>query len=96
MNCRFCFDNDGNMIAPCNCKGSSKWVHVGCFVKWILRSPNPQRCEICNKAYVDGPISPPPTPPSDVVTYFDSDLALSDLTFMFRAFLKIANGLVSS
>ena len=28
--CRFCFcgDEDGELIAPCLCKGDQKWIHV--------------------------------------------------------------------
>jgi len=29
--CRFCLEEDGEMIAPCLCKGSTKWVHRECL-----------------------------------------------------------------
>jgi len=35
--CRICLDEDCNridVIAPCNCSGSSKWVHRTCLDKW--------------------------------------------------------------
>jgi len=36
--CRICFETaeDGGeaLIAPCKCKGSSKWIHLGCLRRW--------------------------------------------------------------
>ena len=34
--CRICFDqfDDDELISPCRCKGTSKWVHRGCLNKW--------------------------------------------------------------
>lgn len=34
--CRICLDGDKhqNMIAPCRCKGTSKWVHRECLDQW--------------------------------------------------------------
>jgi len=35
-NCRICLEDEdpGTMIAPCRCKGSSKWVHRDCLDLW--------------------------------------------------------------
>ena len=50
--CRICLDeeNDQGMIAPCRCKGTSKWVHRECLDQW--RANNAQdlafsRCMEC-------------------------------------------------
>jgi E3 ubiquitin-protein ligase DOA10 len=32
--CRFCLVDSGELVAPCECKGSSAWVHVGCLRQW--------------------------------------------------------------
>ena len=34
--CRICLDGDNeqDMIAPCRCKGTSKWVHRACLDQW--------------------------------------------------------------
>ena len=34
--CRICLDehNEQDMIAPCRCKGTSKWVHRSCLDQW--------------------------------------------------------------
>ena len=36
--CRICLENDHpqDMIAPCKCKGSSKWVHRQCLDQWRI------------------------------------------------------------
>lgn len=32
--CRYCLIGEGDLIAPCNCIGSQKWVHRECLRKW--------------------------------------------------------------
>ena len=56
MECRICFeDNDPeNMIAPCNCNGTSKWVHRKCIEKWIRESEFEEaskKCMECKQDY---------------------------------------------
>ncbi len=56
--CRICFEeinnnnnnNDNSLISPCKCKGSMKWVHHNCLVKWITIS-NKKRCQTCHYTY---------------------------------------------
>lgn len=55
--CRICFDKDNqeDMIAPCNCSGSSKYVHRECLDKWRAQNPsndNFNRCNQCLFNYV--------------------------------------------
>jgi E3 ubiquitin-protein ligase DOA10 len=38
------------VIAPCNCKGTSKYVHEHCLQQW-RRSQRRFRCEICHSQY---------------------------------------------
>jgi len=61
LNCRYCFNNDieRNLIAPCECKGGQKWVHIECLRKWqksvlLSQSTNPryrtnidEKCNVC-------------------------------------------------
>ena len=35
--CRYCFE-PGELIAPCKCIGSNKWVHKRCLAKWQYTS----------------------------------------------------------
>lgn len=35
--CRFCFDDEeefGPLIAPCDCKGGQKYIHLSCLRQW--------------------------------------------------------------
>ena len=34
--CRICFDEAGELVSPCACRGSSGVVHVECLTKWAL------------------------------------------------------------
>jgi hypothetical protein len=54
--CRICHDDaDGHrLIAPCRCKGSSKWVHRNCLDVWRsspLRDDVFDACEVCQAKY---------------------------------------------
>ena len=55
--CKICFDYEttkNQVINPCRCRGSSKFIHESCLRLWILcKYPeviNP-RCEICRYSY---------------------------------------------
>ena len=32
--CRYCFDDEGPLISPCNCKGGQAFVHLSCLRRW--------------------------------------------------------------
>ena len=49
MTCRICFE-DGELIQPCHCKGSTAYVHEHCLIKWLTVS-NRTDCEICKFEY---------------------------------------------
>ena len=36
--CRYCFEDTGELISPCNCEGSNKYVHRECLAKWQYNS----------------------------------------------------------
>lgn len=53
--CRICFENetiDNELIRPCKCKGSHKYIHRSCLMTWIhVNRYNPEKrdyCDICN------------------------------------------------
>ena len=50
MTCRICLEDEGEMIQPCNCKGTSANVHPDCLVKWLNISQKTE-CEICKFQY---------------------------------------------
>ena len=49
--CRICFEKNNKdiMINPCKCKGSIKWVHHNCLLKWITISK--KYCQSCKYYY---------------------------------------------
>lgn len=58
--CRICLggvddeDTLGRLISPCLCKGSMKYVHVGCLNTWRARSPKREshyKCDTCKYSF---------------------------------------------
>jgi hypothetical protein len=51
--CRICFENDTVefLVAPCNCKGSAKFVHNECLKQWNELRPNNKN--ICNECCIE-------------------------------------------
>ena len=49
MTCRICLE-DGELIQPCDCRGSSAHVHEKCLIKWLQVSKRTD-CEICHFQY---------------------------------------------
>lgn len=53
--CRICLENiPENLISPCNCKGTSAYIHESCLKKWIMlnyKSNSDLKCEICGHEY---------------------------------------------
>ena len=57
--CRYCFEgeiNDDELISPCLCKGTQKYIHLKCLQNWrSINKDNPEKrdfCEICKYHYV--------------------------------------------
>lgn len=54
--CRICYqlDSSQNLISPCHCEGSIKFVHKKCIQKFINITENEQftrYCSVCNYKY---------------------------------------------
>ena len=54
--CRICLldNNQEDLISPCSCKGTSKYVHRECLAKWINVTSNTDarlKCLSCNSEY---------------------------------------------
>ena len=48
--CRYCFEGkeEGELIAPCACRGHQKWAHHSCLIKWQRRQGRgTASCEVC-------------------------------------------------
>ena len=48
--CRICFDCGGNLLSPCECRGSLGHVHFECLCNWI-HSSGKTDCTICKSDY---------------------------------------------
>ena len=61
--CRYCFEESGILISPCNCLGTNKYVHKECLAKWqyssiLAQSTHPKYqtnieeiCNVCNSKF---------------------------------------------
>jgi len=62
--CRYCLsdEDEADLVAPCQCKGSAKYVHKRCLKEWFAAKNNSmvipgyftqfnQACEICHTSY---------------------------------------------
>jgi len=53
--CRICYENEtdnNDIIEPCRCGGSIRWVHKKCLLKWINMNPTRNsKCDICKFSY---------------------------------------------
>jgi len=49
--CRYCLgnDNEENLIVPCKCRGSSRYVHRNCLDNWRIQGVNDQNFKRCNE-----------------------------------------------
>ena len=56
--CRICLEaGDGsNLVMPCECAGTCKYVHRECLEHWILERGS-ARCEVCKTVYKDEAIT---------------------------------------
>ena len=55
--CRICLEEDelNNLISPCLCKGTLKYVHKNCLNEWRIVSNNEinmKKCSTCNFEYI--------------------------------------------
>tara|TARA_B110000902_G_C14271131_1_gene573198 strand:- start:1157 stop:1942 length:786 start_codon:yes stop_codon:yes gene_type:complete len=56
-NCRICLEEDlqDNLIAPCDCSGTQKYIHTECLNKWRLVNLDNEKyssCEICKRDFI--------------------------------------------
>jgi hypothetical protein len=65
FSCRYCLDDDHleNLISPCICQGSVKYIHNRCLLRWYALNPTTGlQCSICKTECahrVDQPIESP-------------------------------------
>ncbi|CAK9049332.1 Vignain (Bean endopeptidase) (Cysteine proteinase EP-C1) [Durusdinium trenchii] len=59
--CRICLEEGGDLIQPCACEGSMRWVHAECLAEWwkhrsaggvdLPTSGSNLRCDICGEDF---------------------------------------------
>ena len=51
--CRICLEveSEERLVAPCECKGSQKFVHKDCLKKWVQFRAKQPECEVCKYVY---------------------------------------------
>lgn len=61
--CRYCLVDSGDLVAPCECKGSGQWVHLSCLRQWqksvlLTQSTHPKYqtrideiCNVCERPF---------------------------------------------
>ena len=85
MECRICLDNDNpeDMISPCLCRGTSKYVHRECLNNWFELSENPHavtNCSECQFAYHK--LIPVKTPTNFLVKFIAEQGVLSYFAYL--------------
>ena len=74
--CKICLDEEGEMISPCICRGTQRWVHRECLEMWRCRhhplSPQYRFCMDCRAPYFGNDV------PSEVEVFFDGSIRESD------------------
>jgi hypothetical protein len=52
--CKICLEKDDidNLVSPCECKGSIKYIHYKCLENSIKSIKDGTKCEICNYKYI--------------------------------------------
>ena len=43
-----CDASEEDLISPCSCSGSVKWIHESCLIQW-MKSSLKESCELCTK-----------------------------------------------
>ncbi len=51
MFCRICLEEGGELIHPCRCSGTMKYVHPHCMQQWFYQNIDITRCEICHHPF---------------------------------------------
>ena len=52
--CRICLSDEGELISVCGCKGTVKYVHKDCIIKWQRLAPTAEskiKCQLCKQPY---------------------------------------------
>ena len=76
--CWICYESEGDLVAPCRCSGTMRYVHRECIEEW-LRVSQTTHCPNCRDEIAD--IEDPP-------------LCIMSLCYMFIIGVIIYNSIV--
>jgi len=50
LQCRICFSSEDkdNLVVPCDCKGTSSYIHIACLEEYFRHYPD-RICRVCHK-----------------------------------------------
>ena len=69
--CRYCFEDEEPLIAPCECRGDQRWVHPECLKRWqrsllldapthpalVVEDPRTSTCGVCKGEFGVPPLT---------------------------------------
>ena len=89
--CRICYEDDkiSNLLTPCYCKGTMKYVHQECLLTWMKMSQK-NKCEMCKYKFevVKSYRSP-------LMSYLEEEWVLSSLSIIIILLVVILIGHIS-
>jgi E3 ubiquitin-protein ligase DOA10 len=78
--CRICLDSseeEGNkLLNICECKGSLKYIHNECAMKWIKERNGNTRCELCKTKYDKEKLKINPIEKFKILLFYKESLSL--------------------
>jgi len=101
MSCRFCFESNSPkknpLISPCECKGTSKYVHRECLLKWQVNTTVEAHkfiCQTCQAPYTfpTAEFERIPVIPSSVWVFVSPNVLLSTLHlgYLLLSFFRLS------
>lgn len=102
--CRICYSNTNPMtgtsdlISPCNCNGSVKYVHQSCLKMWRMKGKtfgNIKKCEQCHGIYNIPGEKPIYATFISAMTIFAMSLTFFLSTFVFKNFFEAISILIN-
>lgn len=102
--CRICYSDKSpitgksDLISPCNCNGSVKYVHHSCLKMWRMKGKtfgNIKKCEQCNGTYNIPGEKPIYTIFISGVTVLLMSLTFILSTFVFKTFFEAVSMLIT-
>lgn len=79
MQCRICFEEGGNLVSPCNCSGTSAYIHSHCLDQYVYHYPD-RICRVCHTEF---------RTPRQMLPFFLTIFCLACMLFASRETLNV-------